>query len=440
MFTVTLSKVNNTGAAITFNLADLATGSATSGADYTAIPGGTLITIANGANTGSYTVTVTDDALLEATETLNAQIAASSNPAVAITGATATANIVDNDTANAVLSTTNGTEGTTDVVFTVTLSKVNNTGAAITFNLADLATGSATSGADYTAIPGGTLITIANGANTGSYTVTVTDDALLEATETLNAQIAASSNPAVAITGATATANIVDNDTANAVLSATNGTEGATDVVFTVTLSKVNNTGAAITFNLADLATGSATSGADYTAIPGGTLITIANGANTGSYTVTVTDDALLEATETLNAQIAASSNPAVAITGATATANIVDNDTANAVLSATNGTEGATDVVVHRDAVQGEQHRRGHHLQPGRSGHRQRHLGRRLHRHPGRDPDHDRQRRLHRLLHRHRHRRCAAGGHRDAQRPDRGLEQPRGGDHRGHRHRQHCR
>ena len=101
----------------------------------------------------------------------------------------------------------------------MTLSKVNNTGAAITFNLADLATGSATSGADYTAIPGGTLITIANGANTGSYTVTVTDDALLEATETLNAQIATSSNPAVAITGATATANIVDNDTANAVLS-----------------------------------------------------------------------------------------------------------------------------------------------------------------------------------------------------------------------------
>ena len=31
------------------------------------------------------------------------------------------------------------------IVFTVTLSKVNNTGAAITFNLADLATGSATS-------------------------------------------------------------------------------------------------------------------------------------------------------------------------------------------------------------------------------------------------------------------------------------------------------
>ena len=198
------------------------------------------------------------------------------------------------------------------IVYTVTLSQVNNTGAAITFDLASSG-GSATTGADYTAIPGGAQIRVANGAATGTYTVLVTDDALLEATETVQATIANSSNPAVSIATATATANITDNDTATAALSVTTqGDEtGPVAIVYTVTLSQVNNTGAAITFDLASSG-GSATSGADYTAIPGGAQISVANGAATGTYTVLVTDDALLEATETVQATIANSSNPAV--------------------------------------------------------------------------------------------------------------------------------
>ena len=98
-------------------------------------------------------------------------------------------------------------------VITVTLSKVNDTGAAITFDLTDAGTGSATSGSDYTAIPAGTKITIANGASTGTYTLPVIDDALLEATETVAATIANPSNAAVSIGTASATANITDNDT-----------------------------------------------------------------------------------------------------------------------------------------------------------------------------------------------------------------------------------
>ena len=87
-----------------------------------------------------------------------------------IARATATANITDNDTANAVLSvTTQGNEtGPVAIVYTVTLSKQNNTGVAITFDLDDLLTGSATSGLDYTAIPASAQITIANGASTGT--------------------------------------------------------------------------------------------------------------------------------------------------------------------------------------------------------------------------------------------------------------------------------
>ena len=283
---------------------------------------------------------MTDDGLLEATETVDAQISNPSNPAVTIGTATATANITDNDTATADLSvTTQGNEaGPIDIVYTVTLSKTNNTGSAITFDLDDLLTGSASSGNDYTAIAAAAQISVAAGASTGTLTVAVTDDALLESTETVDAQISNPSDAAVTIGTGTATANITDNDTATADLSVTTqgDEDGPIDIVYTVTLSKVNNTGAAITFDLDDLLTGTATSGDDYTAIAGNGADSVADGASTGTLTVPVTNDALLEATETVDAQISNPSNAAVTIGTGTATANITDNDTATADLSVT--------------------------------------------------------------------------------------------------------
>ena len=352
VYTVTLGKTNNTGAAITFDLDDLLTGSASSGNDYTAIAAAAQISVAAGASTGTLTVAVTDDALLEATETVDAQISNSSNPAVTIGSGTATASISDNETLTANLSvTTQGDEaGPVDIVYTVTLTATNDTGVAITFDIDDLLTGSATSGDDYTAIAGAAQISVAAGASTGSLTVPVTDDALLEATETVDAQISNSSNAAVTIGTATATANITDNDTATADLSVTTqGNEtGPIDIVYTVTLSKANNTGAAITFDLDDLLTGSASSGNDYTAIAAAAQISVAAGASTGTLTVAVTDDALLESTETVDAQISNSSDAAVTIGTSTATANITDNDAATADLSVTTQGEetGPVDIV----------------------------------------------------------------------------------------------
>jgi hypothetical protein len=102
-----------------------------------------------------------------------------------------------------------------NIVYTVTLSKTNNTGTAITFDLDDLGTGSAMSGLDYTAIAANAQISVANGATTGTLAVLVTDDSDVEVTETVTAQISNSSNAAVTIGTASATANITDNDVAN---------------------------------------------------------------------------------------------------------------------------------------------------------------------------------------------------------------------------------
>src|SRR5205814_243784 len=143
----------------------------------------------------------------------------------------------DNETASAVLTKTDGTEGGANVTFTVDLGIVNNSGGAIAFTFTP--TGTATNGTDYSTAPA--TISVANGQQTGSITLTVSDDALLEGPETIIGTIS-SPTPnlagAVTIGTAVATATITDNETATATLSKTDGTEGGANVTFTVTLDK----------------------------------------------------------------------------------------------------------------------------------------------------------------------------------------------------------
>jgi hypothetical protein len=325
VYTVTLNAANNSGAPITFAIANSG-GTATSGTDFTAF-GGT-ISVANGSSTGTLTVTVLNDARLENTETVQATISSPSLASVSIGAASATANILEEGGTATLSVTQNGVEATTptSVVYTVSLSKTNNTGSAITFDVTNTAGGTATSGVDYTAFGGAAAISVANGASTGTLTVTVLNDAVLEATETVIATISNASNAGVSIAGASATASILDNETASAALSVTqNGNEaGTVSIVYTVTLSRTNNSGAPITFAVSNTG-GTATSGSDFTAFDGPAAISVANGASTGTLTVPVTDDALLEPTETVEASISDPSLASVSITTPTATANILE-------------------------------------------------------------------------------------------------------------------
>lgn len=110
---------------------------------------------------------------------------------------------------------TNGDEsGPVNMVFTATLPSTNSTGSSITYDFDDAGTGSATSGIDYTAIPGAQKITILDGQQSGSFTVVVTDDAVEESIETFSATISNPSNPLFTIGASSATATITDNDNA----------------------------------------------------------------------------------------------------------------------------------------------------------------------------------------------------------------------------------
>lgn len=124
--------------------------------------------------------------------------------------------------------TQNGAEagGPVNIIYTVTLATTNNTGSTITFDIDDLGGGTATSGADYTAIVASDVISVLDGAQTGTYPVTVLDDVIEEATETVQLTISNPSSGTVSISVASADGTITDDD------SPTPGGVGSTGLVF----------------------------------------------------------------------------------------------------------------------------------------------------------------------------------------------------------------
>ncbi|MCB1079921.1 MAG: hypothetical protein KDM64_19030, partial [Verrucomicrobiae bacterium] len=193
--------------------------------------------------------------------------------------------LVSTDTSDVTISaTTDAAESSTAGQFTVHLSSARSTDTVVAYT----ATGTAAEGADYTTLGG--QVTILAGQTSATIDISVIDDPFLESTETVIVTLDSIVSGFVGVsvgTADSATISLSDNDTATADLSvSTHGVEGGVDIVFTVTLSQENQTGAPITFSIVDLATGSATGGVDYTLILPGATISVADGESTGTFTV----------------------------------------------------------------------------------------------------------------------------------------------------------
>jgi hypothetical protein len=301
-FTVSLSSVSSNP--VTFDWATAA-GSATAGPDYVAANGSR--TIAAGSTTATFSVTVNGDVVDEANETYGVTL---SNPVNAtIADGSGLGTITDDDAAPILsvddVSVTEGNAGTATATFTVSLSTAS--GRAVTFDWAT-SLGSATAGTDYVAASGSR--TIAAGATTASFSVTVNGDVVDELDETFGIAL---SNPGNAtIADGSGLGTITDDDAAPTLsvddISVTEGDAGTTTATFTVTLSTVS--GKAVTFDWATAA-GSATAGTDY--IAGSGSKTIAAGVPTTSVDITVNGDALDELDEAFGIALSNPGNATIA-------------------------------------------------------------------------------------------------------------------------------
>ena len=160
------------------------------------------------------------------------------------------------------------------------------------------ADGTATDGADYTAVASGAL-TVTAGMTSATFTILTLADLLAEGNETFTVTLAASGVlPAgVSLVKATATGTIKDDDLITASVTAVAGivTEGM-EAQFTVALTGATSTSdVVVSYALG----GTAMAGDDYTA-PATPATLIRAGADTGTISIRTLTDGVLDPGETL--------------------------------------------------------------------------------------------------------------------------------------------
>jgi chitinase len=207
-FTVTLSEATSGPVTVTYATAD---GTAKAGEDYIAQTG--TLAFAAGETSKVINVKVLGDMAIERNETLKINLATPVGAKIA--DGVAVGTIVNDDATISVADATvaEGSSGTSDLVFAVTLSAA--TSGPVTVNYAT-GNGTAKAGQDYTAQTG--TLTFAAGETSKVVIVKVTGDTVVEANETL--KLTLSSPSGATIKDGVAVGTIVNDDNATPSLPA----------------------------------------------------------------------------------------------------------------------------------------------------------------------------------------------------------------------------
>jgi gliding motility-associated-like protein len=318
----------------------VADGSAINPDDYTVATAGTSVAFPANTVSGTtqvVTINIVDDAILEGNEDLAITLSNITNPLVAMVDDSGTGNITDNDAAGAgdgiavADFTVDENAGTTDFVITYTGPTVAD---AFTVDFA-VTDGTAISPDDYTVATAIGNVSFPANTTTGTtqvVTVTIVDDAILEASEDLNITLSNITNPLVAMVDADGVGTITDNDGGGAGdgISVADFTVdenvGTVDFVITYTGPTVAD---AFTVDFA-VTDGTAIAPDDYTV---GTVTGIINfppntiSGTTQTIEVSIVDDEIIETNENLNITLSSITNILVAIVDANGLGVITDND-----------------------------------------------------------------------------------------------------------------
>lgn len=323
-FTVTLSSIPTTNVAVDWATADLpaGVGHATAGQDYVAASGTLTFPAGDSTLSRTFTVDVLGDTLLEGNETFAVNLSNSVNGVIDTIQGIGT--IIDNDTPDVSVNDITVDEGVGTASFTVSLSKKVNVPVTVQYTIAS---GTATSGSDFTAAAGYPLTgQVVIPANTLSVPikVNIVDDSLLETDETFTVTLTGATNGTIVKPQGVAT--IKDNDSPTVTIGNAVVTEGdaATGPVatFTLTLDKTSSTPVSVNYATMDY---TAAAGSDYVAKSG--TVTFAAGQRTATISVGIIGDLLPESFEQYFVVL---SNPAgVTIGGAGyGVGGIIDDDT----------------------------------------------------------------------------------------------------------------
>jgi Calx-beta domain/FG-GAP-like repeat/Fibronectin type III domain len=206
---------------------------------------------------------------------------------------------------------------------TITITRSGWTAGAASVHFAT-SNGTATAGSDYTAVS--QTVTFATDETTKTVTVPISEDAAYEGIETVSLTLSDPSTGATLGDPHAATLTIVDNDVATLAFSAASYSVGEADGTATVTINRTGATASAFTVHFAT-ANGTATAGSDYTAVS--QTVSFAAGETQKTVPVPITDDSMVESSETVQLSLSSPSTGATLGSPNSATLTIVDNDVA---------------------------------------------------------------------------------------------------------------
>nr|NCR65247.1 hypothetical protein [Microcystis aeruginosa LL11-07] len=305
VFTVSLSSAASTVVSVNYATAN---GTATAGTDYTAIPTTTL-TFNPGETSKTITVPVNGDNQVELNETffLNLSNLQANGSNVTLADNQGQGTINNDDSASIAITDvtiTEGNSGTTNAVFTVTLSNAVDT--AVTVNYATANGTATTADNDYTAIAT-TPLTFNAGETSKTITVAINGDTKVESNETFFVNLSSLNANGRNVT-------IADNQG--------QGTIANDDVILpSITLAVSPTNLLTVNYSIG----GTANNGTDYASIPTG--VTFAANLATATVIVDPTADTTVESNETVALTLATGTGYTVGTTTAV-TGTITNDDT----------------------------------------------------------------------------------------------------------------
>ncbi|MGB3694942.1 MAG: Calx-beta domain-containing protein, partial [Spirulinaceae cyanobacterium] len=305
LFDVSLSEASTQAVTVNFNTFSYYN-QATRGEDYQFVSG--TLTFAPGETTQTINIPIIGDTLGEPDEIFGVNLYNASNASVADSAAQGT--ILNNDGAILALSidnvsVTEGDTGTTDALFTVSLSEAGSQPITVDFNTSSHYNG-ATAGEDYQTVSG--TLTFAPGETTQTLVVPVVGDELDETDESFSVNL--SNAGGAIITDSSGWGSIITDDGPiididhSALLEGDTGTSNAE---FVVSLSEASDETITVDFITNDA---SATAGEDYQAVSG--TLTFAPGETSQTLVVPVIGDTLDETDEQFYVDFSNATNAAL--------------------------------------------------------------------------------------------------------------------------------
>ena len=317
-FTVTLDKAVAGGLKVTPGFTDV---TATEGTDYTENTAELMFTGTTG-ETKTFTVSTTEDTVVETNETFTVGLTVSGT-SVTVTATDTGTGTITNDDGSAAVTVNDASASEGDAIsFTVTLDKAVAGGLKVTPGFTDV---TATEGTDYTENTSALTFTGTAG-ETKTFTVATTEDTVVEANETFTVGLTVSGTSVTATD--TGTGTIINDDGSAAVTVADASASEGDALSFTVTLDKAVAGGLKVTPDFTDV---TATEGTDYT--ENTTALTFTGTAGeTKTFTVSTTEDTVVETDETFTVGLTVSGTTASVAATDTATGTITDDDGSAAV------------------------------------------------------------------------------------------------------------